>query len=185
MRNQKHTSAATSINGVKLPAAFNKVTPLGFILDYGCGKYTRHIEKHVLSISSFNQYASYDKYNQTPAHNMKSLIETRERGGADMVYCCNVLNVIDNDNTVQEVIQDLFDLTKDFGSIIIQIYPGDKSGKGRETKPDCWQRNETAKSYGRFLNNVTTHCFKVRYAGNIILITCVEQVLIPCFEEIL
>ena len=58
------TSKNTSINSSKLPAVYNKINweelwvewvtqnnglnPIGIILDYGCGRYTQHIQDFVL-----------------------------------------------------------------------------------------------------------------------------------------
>lgn len=174
--NQKRTSANTSINGVKLPAAFTKVKPRGVVFDYGCGKFFKHIQKYVHSLDEINYYLPYDKYNQNPESNFKAFRFARQCGGANMVYCCNVLNVIDDAVTVQQVVRELFDIVHDGGEIVIQIYEGDKSHIGRETKPDCWQRNEHTKAYGRFLNGVTQYNFNTEYKGNIIHITNIERI---------
>lgn len=36
------------------------------------------------------------------------------------------------------------------GRYLVTVYEGDRSGNGRETMPDCWQRNEKARAYLRF-----------------------------------
>ena len=175
MLEQKRTSANTSVNLVKLPAAFVKVIPHGVVLDYGCGKYYDHIKRNAFGTGCIG-YLPFDKYNQTAETNAQTLRFARACKGVDMVYCCNVLNVIDDAAVVQQVVRELFDLCHDGGEIVIQIYEGDKSNHGRETKPDCWQRNENTKAYGRFLNGVTRYTFNTAYHGNIIHITNVKGV---------
>ena len=63
---QTFTSSATSINRTKLPAVYGKANlSAQLVFDYGCGKYTDHIEKHVRSLHKV--YLPYDPYNQ-PEH---------------------------------------------------------------------------------------------------------------------
>ena len=70
------TSKNTSINSSKLPAVYNKIdwdalmfqwykehnglNPLGIVLDYGCGRYTQHIQDFVNSKGFY--YIGYDPY---------------------------------------------------------------------------------------------------------------------------
>lgn len=148
---QERTSANTSINKNKLPAAFQKYRPHGHVCDYGCGKYTHHIREYV-DYSGALSYNPYDPYNKDAFIN-----DCTERfaayHGYDMIYCCNVLNVIDSDDEIIKILADLFRWTRETGQIIIQIYEGNKSGTGRETKFDCYQRNMKTIDYLQYITD--------------------------------
>lgn len=169
---QGRTSANTSINSVKLPTAFTKVTPFGHVLDYGCGRYTEHIRTHCDLFGALS-YSAYDPYNQPEDVNAT----TRMMGanhGFDTTYCCNVLNVIDNEAAIFDVIKDLVRWTRIRGTIIIQIYEGDKTGVGRETKWDCWQRNEKTEEYIKYVEKVMNfygEIYTLERQNNIIKVT--------------
>lgn len=148
-----HTSADTSINAAKLPRVYNLATftPGEIILDYGCGKYTDHIRA---ALPTGAEYLPYDPYNQPQATNRR----TTERISAAVearqpitVICSNVLNVIDNADAVQAIADQLRDIARRTGGrYLVTVYEGDRSGNGRETLPDCWQRNEKTREYLRF-----------------------------------
>lgn len=153
---QTHTSATTSINKTKLPAVYNRFTlaPGSVVLDYGCGRYTDHIRRHA-AMQLCCAYLPFDPYNQPRKTNQKSLIKftelTADTDLPAVVVCSNVLNVIDNDDTVQAVANHLVRLaTMAGGRALVTVYEGDGSGNGRETGPDQWQRNEKIRSYLRF-----------------------------------
>lgn len=139
-----YTSANTSVNKTKLPSAYKHFKPVGDVLDYGAGKYTRHIKEYVNSCGC--GYYPYDPYNQSENINTLAL-HWGVLHGYDTVYCCNVLNVINCKDIIFYICRDLMDLCNNGGRIIIQIYEGDKSGNGRKTKSDCYQRNEKTVSY--------------------------------------
>ena len=159
------TSKNTSINSKKLPAVYNRLnwdalrerwakitkfdrTPI--VLDFGCGRYTDHIE-HFLATKGFF-YKGYDPFWKNSKENNEALACKPY-----IVICSNVLNVISNKETVkeiQEVLRD-FSFPALLGQNVVQepsfyfitVYEGDKSGIGRMTKPDCFQRNETLDNY--------------------------------------
>ena len=68
-----------------------------------------------------------------------------------------MLNVIANKETVNNIQRYIRDfsflallgktLVKEPSFYFITVYEGDKSGIGRMTKPDCFQRNETLDNY--------------------------------------
>ena len=68
------------------------------------------------------------------------------------MICSNVFNVIKE----KEVIYDLYKMIRSFEvPYFITVYEGDKSWVGRETKKDCYQRNETIDAYVfNYLDNV-------------------------------
>lgn len=173
---QTYTSANTSINNVKLPTLYNKVKFVGHVLDYGCGKYIEHLRRKVLQTATSFWY--YDKYNQSKITNNEAL-DFGYTYGFNTIVCANVLNVIDDETTIYNILNELMCLLHRGGDIYIQIYEGDKSGKGKATKKDCYQRNESVKAYGRFLNEIGAFTFNTEYKGNIIHIYNVK----PIFEK--
>lgn len=159
------TSKNTSINSKRLPAIYNRLdwntlrehwakitkfyrTPV--VLDFGCGRYTDHIE-HFLATKGFI-YKGYDPFWKTDKDNHEAL--TCE---PYIVICSNVLNVIfdkETTNNVQQYIRDFSffvplgkNLVKEPSFYYITAYEGDRSCIGRVTKPDCFQRNEPLRNY--------------------------------------
>ena len=140
---QLHTSADTSINRNKLPAIYGKARKHGYlkanmkVLDYGCGKFPQLAKNYLDGIGVF--YAGYDKYNLSNNDNERAFLYGINTG-YDLVLCSNVLNVIDDDDEIKNVIKNCMNLTKEYA--IFTVYEKDKSGNGKETKPDCYQRNQ-------------------------------------------
>ena len=133
---QTCTSKATSINKTKLPAIFKKIDWEQFrgktVLDIGCGRYTEHIEAFLEQFGV--EYVGFDPY-------WKPEFKLRKYGA---VICSNVLNVIDDYKTVEEV-HGVIRCSK--VPFFITVYEGDRSGRGRKTGPDQYQRNEKAITY--------------------------------------
>lgn len=159
------SSKNTSINSKKLPAIYNRLdwdalrehwakltrfnrTPV--VLDFGCGRYTDHIE-HFLTTKGFI-YKGYDPFWKSKKENYEALSSE-----AYVIICSNVLNVILDEetfNNIQRYIRDFSflaplgkTLVKEPSFYYITVYEGDKSGIGYITKPDCFQRNETLDNY--------------------------------------
>lgn len=157
---QKFTSANTSINSTKLPAVFRRAeltAPL--VMDYGCGKHTEHIRHHVNNLHKV--YLPFDPYNQPDERNAATatmVCNAMYRRLPVDVICSNVLNVIDDDGEVQKVARHLEEIaTASGGRAFITVYEGNRSGIGRQTGPDQFQRNEPLRSYLRFFRNATIH----------------------------
>lgn len=153
---QTFTSSATSINSARLPAVFRKAELTApVVLDYGCGRYTDHIR----SALSGKQYLPYDPYNQPNAVNRetaRALRSALRRKTPVDVVCSNVLNVIDDDGTVRFIadqIENAVELTG--GTAYVTVYEGDRSGVGRQTGADQYQRNAPLRYYLRFFRNAT------------------------------
>ena len=161
MKNQPITSKFTSVNSKKLPAIYGRLdysallnywesltkferTPT--ILDFGCGRYTDHIE-HFLSTKGFI-YKGYDPYWKENKENLEALLCE-----PFVVVCSNVLNVISNDivlNELQNRIRNFSfsaNLDKKQSLYYISIYTGKGDGIGRITKKDCYQRNQKINKY--------------------------------------
>ena len=152
---QTFTSSATSINKTKLPAVYRKAalsrtTP--FVIDYGCGRYTDHI------VSALHAQGKvlypYDPYNQPDVINKHTtdFIKWACRRHCEVdIICSNVLNVIDDTDTVRKIanyIQDIVEQTG--GTAYVTVYEGDRSCIGRATGNDQYQRNEPLRSYLKY-----------------------------------
>jgi len=155
---QTYTSANTSINQKKLPAVFSKA-PLSsmFVMDYGCGRYTDHIREAVESHGAI--YLPFDPYNQSSETNQNTMdkigLATRKHISVDVV-CSNVLNVIDSEEAVAHI-ADMIEriVTVTGGTGYVTVYEGDRSGHGRPTGPDQYQRNEPLRAYLKYFTNAT------------------------------
>ena len=136
---QRYTSADTSINSKKKPAIYSKVNVTsGSILDYGCGKY---FDSYGLP----ENISGYDKYNRPDAE-----VLTRHY---DKVLCSNVLNVIAEKSVRLEILKSM----RALGDVVyITVYEGDKTGKGKATKKECFQLNRTLREYMPEISEVFT-----------------------------
>lgn len=147
---QEFTSAMTSINRDKLPRVFTSVEMNGLIvLDYGCGRYTDHIKRHVEAQNAM--YLPYDPFNQPEAVNVNSrsyAMLARIAGVKTVAVLSNVLNVIKEDSIIVSIVNDALQLT---GNALIAIYEGDRTGNGKQTGTDQWQRNERKAAYIQLL----------------------------------
>lgn len=149
---QKHTSADTSINSTKVPTGFRKAIPTGIVFDYGCGKFPSTNAAYCYEMGA-TEYIPYDPYNSYYA----DLDEYT--AAVDTLYCTNVLNVIDNDETIEEIIHNVMKLLAPRGRAIFTVYEGNGTGEGRETKPDCWQTNKRIEAYIPYFQR----CINSRY----------------------
>lgn len=185
---QKHSSKNTSINTTKLPALYNKVnwsyysSPASnyHIIDVGCGR----IETQKLIRDKLKHHKIHNFYPMDPYHCDNDTIERSKRVADSSVnkvlVCSNVLNVIDNDQSLDDLISFLCDVIVSttvepegiyyMNPCYITVYEGDKSGVGRETKKDCWQRNERLSVYLKKFNdyikkkyNHNANFFKIKY----------------------
>ena len=160
---QKYTSKNTSINTTKLPAIYNMIDwdkalelypSRPRILDYGVGK-----PETVKLIESFFKERKfplfpYDLYNLSHERNRQTLCANYL---INTFICSNVLNVIDDDFTIQKIIDFAIKMSKGKFRIInsvellptyfFKIYEGDKSGVGKQTGKDQYQRNMRVKDY--------------------------------------
>ena len=150
---QTFSSAGTSINSKRLPAIYKKArfAPGDVILDYGCGKYTEHIKS---ALPAKVTYLPWDPYNQPDRTNdstKRRLWAGIHSGKPLRVVCSNVLNVIDDAETVHSIARELAYLADRSGGIVyVTVYEGNRSGEGRQTGPDQYQRNEPIQNYLRF-----------------------------------
>lgn len=150
---QTYTSSATSINKAKLPAVYNKATfDAPFVLDYGCGKYTDHIRAFLNKQG--RELFPFDPYNQPEYVNNETTsrmcISFSHRIPLDVV-CSNVLNVIDDVDTIRAIANQLQTIVeRTGGTAYITVYEGDRSCIGRATGIDQYQRNEPLRNYLKY-----------------------------------
>ena len=157
---QNYTSKNTSVNREKLPAVFRKASFRSrMVMDYGCGKYTDHIRQYMEE--NHHAYLPYDPYNQPDERNAATATLVCNAMAMHVpvdVVCSNVLNVIDDDDEVQKIARHLEKITTASGGMaFITVYEGNRSGIGKQTGPDQFQRNEPLRNYLRFFRNATIH----------------------------
>lgn len=150
MAQQRYSSAKTSVNKTKLPVIYNKVKfkSGSIVLDYGCGKYTDHIEQKVREQECI--YWPYDPYNPP-----KKTVNRLPYYKVDYAICSNVLNVIDNVEVIKEII---LTLIKKAEHIAISVYEGDGSGVGKVTGLDRYQRNNKISWYAQLIKSMGIDC---------------------------
>lgn len=130
---QEFSSAATSINGSKLPAIFKLVDfhANTLNLDYGGGKFDNATE-YLKTMGVTNLI--YDKFNRTAQHNQEVIRAVRENGGADTCTLSNVLNVIKEESIRHEILVNIHKLLKSDGILYITVFegqPGQKEGPAK------------------------------------------------------
>jgi len=146
---QEITSADTSIN-TRVPAAGhtalsqNNIYKSGEkIIDIGGGK-----SKNVISMVSRKNKANlkvFDPFNKTSRHN-KITSNRFGYGQSNTSTAMNVLNVIKEKANRKKVIEQGYNAISQGQSFYVQIYEGNKSGKGKQTSKG-WQENRTLDSY--------------------------------------
>lgn len=165
MARQRFTSADTSINAGKLPRGYRYAgIPAGaVVVDYGCGKHVQHLQQEAAR-RGWTWYG-YDPYNRTEAENRTALDAIRT-GAADYAICCNVLNVIDDDEAVDDVIRAAVSACK--VAAVFTVYEGNRTGTGRQTGRDSWQRNERRAAY---VDRIKSAGYQVTRKGEYIVVT--------------
>lgn len=145
---QEYTSAATSqsqvAKGFGVLAKKNLLKPGTVNVDLGGGRYdhgTKFMEGH--SVTSH----VLDPYNRSDEHNQGVARAVREAGGADSVTVFNVLNTIKEPQVHEQVLAAAKSHLRKGGALWVSVYAGDRSGVGRRTKSDSWQRNEPLPKY--------------------------------------
>ena len=141
---QSFTSAHTSINSVRIPYIYSHINWDKLrgkeVLDYGCGRYTQHIEA-LMSLYDIRWYG-YDPYWRNATLNGEAI-----HCDPDIVICSNVLNVIKEDLIVSKIHDTIKYAYMPSMGYFIKVYEGNGTGKGKKTKNDCWQRNQLTRDY--------------------------------------
>lgn len=162
---QEISSADTSINATRLPSTFSRVKfENGTInADIGGGRFDNATE-HLKGQGATN--IIYDPYNRTPDHNRES-IKKISGGKSDTATINNVLNVIQESASREQVILNAADAIKPDGTAYFLIYEGDSSGNSKATSKG-WQENRTAKSY---IPEIKKYFASVTSRGNLLVAT--------------
>ena len=148
---QSVTSANTSINSKRLPAIYGKIhlNEGDRVLDYGCGRYMEHLTRYCLE--NHAELFPFDPYNISEQVNRETREELENRP-ATIGIMSNVINVIDSDEAIREAIKDALSLIS--GKLYITVYEGDRTGHGKYTSNDSFQRNMKRKEYVPMLENM-------------------------------
>jgi hypothetical protein len=141
---QTISSKNTSVNTTKLPALYHKIAWDKLrgqtVFDYGAGRpETQKLIREYLEQYNI-KYIAYDPWwgGDTPI-----FFITQDY---DIIISSNVLNVLQTSEMM--IVRDHLHAAMDNKyewlnkKVFISVYEGDKSGRGKYTKPDCWQRNE-------------------------------------------
>ena len=143
---QEITSAATSINVAKLPAAYNKLKKAGIftkgmkMVDIGGGKFDNAVD---MLKGEGVDLKVYDPFNRSAQHN-KEVAQAVQGGQVDAAISNNVLNVIKEKENQLLVVEQAFDAVKGNGKAYFSVYEGSKSGTGKETKAGFQHNKKTA-----------------------------------------
>ena len=167
---QKHSSKNTSINTTRLPAVYNKVDWSRYappidnwcVIDLGCGRIeTQRLISRKLKENKITQFYPYDPHHKCMVSQKQYRHNAYDPNRNKVIVCSNVLNVIDDDGALQNIISALCNMivARDSKGVYrmqpcyISVYEGNKSGVGRITKKDCWQRNERIDAYLKKFND--------------------------------
>lgn len=155
MLNQKYSSANTSINKVgRLYKVFCHEKPSGKVLDFGAGKY----RKGTLFLQ--NKGFNVDSYEPSLHDNFPS-------DKYNTILISNVFNVIAEDEIILQILNTCKELLESDGHVLITVYEGDKSAKGKPSKEDCYQRNARTEEYIWLVSKVFDN---VKIKQNIIIL---------------
>ena len=148
---QNISGGGTIVPG-QVPATYKPKADFNFagydILDYGCGTGTG--KEYIKAHNEEERFAGTKVFNYEPfpefhVDEIQKFITSSNP--KKMICCNNVLNVIDDDLT--DILTEIKDYAKrgKVSEIIFKIYQGDKSGKGKQTGKDKYQRNEKTANY--------------------------------------
>ena len=155
MLNQKYSSANTSINKLgRLYKVLCHEKPNGKVLDFGAGKYRKG--------TLFLQDKGFDVDSYEP-----SLHDNLPSGKYNTILISNVFNVIAEDEIILQILKTCKELLESDGRVLITVYEGDKSGKGKQSKEDCYQRNTRTAEYIGLVSKVFEN---VKIKQNIIIL---------------
>ncbi len=149
---QEFSSKDTSINSTKAPAVFGAVEDkLGgwqkgtVNVDIGGGKFDTLTQK--LAEKGVTNYI-YEPFGRSINANAYILAQLQARKNlGDTATCSNVLNVIKEAEIRANVVHQVAKAIKPDGVAYFTIYEGDKTGRGKKTKDDCWQNNRKTVTY--------------------------------------
>lgn len=171
---QKRSSMNTSVNTSRLPSIWGKldydwmrIHLIQNIVDYGCGRKATQDKVYLnlrCRLPTTHAYFPYDPYWGDADRNEMTLRCLTVYQEADLCICANVLNVIDDDEELEKIIKEVTQAKY----WAFQIYEGDKSGIGKESKVGCWQRNAKTDFYVKFILEHSPACGIYIVKNNII-----------------
>ena len=88
-------------------------------------------------------------------------------GKYNTILISNVFNVIAEDEIILKILKTCKELLESDGRVLITVYEGDKSGKGKPTKKDCYQRNARTAAYTGLVSKIFEN---VKIKQNIIIL---------------
>ncbi|MCK8113148.1 hypothetical protein [Vibrio sp. 2CM40D] len=116
------------------------------ILNFGCGKFPDLTEEYLTNYhKQIMTVTHYDPNSKGVVNNIAEIDSSKRR--FCVMLCADVLNVCKD---LDAAIADMAKI--DFDCAVIQIYEGNRSGKGRKTR-DGYQRNEPVSAYLPILTN--------------------------------
>lgn len=167
---QNITSKNTALN--QIASTFKKFDfSNSYVLDWGCGKglSKEFCEKTFenCKVELFDPFHDYKLGVQNYClFSLSAICDCKYDN--KIITCNNVLNVL-QDNTLIEVLNGVFAtaMVCKVDKIIFKVYEGDKTGIGRITKKDCYQRNEKTALYFEKLNsfNIVRKAWNIRKTG--------------------
>ena len=184
---QKRSSKNTSVNTHHLPAIYHKVNWRHYacaaddyhVFDIGCGQLaTQYMAYDKLKQFGIQKFYPWDPNHRCIISKTKTVIEMSKTNTNKVILCANVLNVIDDDSALNSLIALICDISViqepsgiyHMNPVFVSVYEGDRSGVGRQTKQDCWQRNERLCIYLEKFNdyikkkyNHNSNFFKIKY----------------------
>jgi 2'-5' RNA ligase len=141
---QEISSAKTSINATKLPAAMSKINwKSGTVnADIGGGRFdnaTEYLQGKGI------ENVIFDPFNRDKAHNDAAINKIKD-GGANTATVNNVLNVIKEPEARMGVIRQAANAVGNKGTAYFSVYEGDRSGRSKPSTSG-WQENRKLSTY--------------------------------------
>ncbi len=168
---QSASSKNTSINSQKLPAIYRMVSDHiekgTKVVDIGAGKFD-NVKQYISELGGV--YIPSDPYNRTHSENLFADI-VLDRGFADIAVCSNVLNVIDDDEELNRLTSRLCELVfcQRLTTLFFNIYEGNKTGVGKITRKDQYQRNQRTAHYVDLIKTIRPE-LTIRKVGTQIIV---------------
>lgn len=158
---QKISSKNTALNQIASTFKAKRYAELfadSIVLDYGCGKGLSR--DYCLNTLQVKNWYGWDKFNDgfTDKTVISRFIEDahdgKNRDYKKVITVNNVLNVLQNEQDIKVIFAFCLSMIKHTRNctVIFKIYEGNKSGNGKTTKRDCYQRNERTAVYEKMLN---------------------------------
>ena len=158
---QKYDSRNTSINKLNKVYTNYSFKPNSFILDYGGGKYNTNID-YMKKFGS--AVVVYDPYNRSIEENERTF-NLCNKYNLDYVVCSNVLNVIKEHESINEVLSNIKNISREETIILFTVYEGNRSGMGEKTTKG-YQRNQ---KYSDYLNIIELYFNIIKVERGIIV----------------